>query len=176
MVKPQPWTSKEETWACSGIWLAGSHRSVRRGCGISVIGDKQNLAGQGPEWPAVTEPLIYAEWREAPARACGTLTTCWSAALTCSMPSFLSYPQALLLSPRPLLPLQSLREGLPHFLWKIMHCHYLTEFWHSLPNSTAFAGPVKAGLNEKTLDIAPPLFFFIFAIPLTIHYSFRVHV
>lgn len=46
--------------------------SIQRS-GIFVMGEIQNLAGRGPESPALTEPLISVEWREAPARAHGTL-------------------------------------------------------------------------------------------------------
>lgn len=107
---------------------------------------------------------------------CGTLTICWSPALTCSILSLLSYPQTLLLPSSPLLPLQSLKAGPPHFLWKITHCQYLTWFWHLLPNLLGFACLVKADLNEKRLDILPSPFFFIFAILLTVHYFCRKHV
>lgn len=73
--------------------------------------------------------------------------------------SLLNCSQTLLLPSSPLLPLQSLKAGPPHFLWKIMHCHYLTEFSHLLPNLMGFAGLVKADLNKKKLDISLPPFF-----------------
>lgn len=172
MVKSQPWTSEEEAWVCSGVCLAGFHRSIRRGCGIAVIGGIQNAWTRAwatcSDWTSDlhgVEPLF-----------CGTLTICWSPALTCSILSLLSYPQTLLLPSSPLLPLQSLKAGPPHFLWKITHCQYLTWFWHLLPNLLGFACLVKADLNEKRLDILPSPFFFIFAILLTVHYFCRKHV